>query len=112
MPLLPCDLVPLDRPAQPFLEGGAGDEAELLPRPGGVEAAARLAVRLAQVAHDLTPIVRHPADHLHEVVDRDLLPRPDVDRGGLVVLLGGQDDRLGGVVDVEELPGDWYALMK
>ena len=44
-------------------------------------------------------------------VDRDLLPRTDVDRVGLVVFLGGQDDRLGGVVDIEKLPGYRYALV-
>src|SRR3989304_1280521 len=106
MPLLPCDLLPLHPPAPPLLEGGAGDETEPLPRPGGVEAPARLAVRPGEVAHYLSLVTRHLADHPHEVVDRDLLPGPDVDRCGLVVLLGGQDDRLGGVVAVEALPGD------
>ena len=42
-------------------------------------------------------------DQLHEVADRDLLAGAQVDRLGAVVALGGEDDALGGVVDVEEL---------
>src|SRR3989304_9053039 len=104
MPLLPCDLLPLHPPAPPFLEGGAGDETEPPPRPGGGEAPARLAVRPGEVAHDLSLVTRHLADHPHEVVDRDLLPRPDVDRYGLVGLPGGQHDRPRRAVGAAELP--------
>ena len=42
-------------------------------------------------------------DQLDQLADRDLPPDAEVDRLRAVVALGGEDDPLGGVVDVEEL---------
>src|SRR5512135_974383 len=96
-------LVPRDRPAQAFLERRAGDEAELHLCPGGVEAAAGLAVGLREVADHPPPVAGHLAHHGDQIVDRHLASRTDVHRFRPVVPLRGQYDRLGGVVHVEEL---------
>ena len=40
-----------------------------------------------------------------QVADRDFLADAEVDRVGIVVALGGADDPLGSIVDVDELAG-------
>src|SRR5512141_1025168 len=103
-------LVPRDRPAQAFLERRMRDEAELLLRPGGVEAAAGLAVGLREVADHLPPVAGHLAYHGDQIVDRHLVARADIHRFRLVVPLGGQYDRLGCVVHVKEFARHGGAL--
>src|SRR5512140_3308327 len=105
-----CLFVPRDRPAQAFLERRARDEAELLLCPGGVEAATGLAVGLREVADHLPTVAGHPGHHSDQVVARHLVARADVHRFRPVVPLGGQCDRLGGVVHVKELARHGGAL--
>src|SRR3954452_10052563 len=95
--------VPGDRPLETLPERRARLEAEELLRARGVEAPARLAIRHRLVPGDLAREARQLGDQPGELLDRDLLARADVDRLLAVVWLGGQRERSGRVVDVEEL---------
>src|SRR5207247_4755430 len=82
----PCGLgfalrpVPVDGARQALVEWGVRGPAEELPRPGRVEAAARLPVGLARVPHDPAAEAAVVRDHGGEVADRDLVPGPEIDR--------------------------------
>ena len=69
----------------------------------GVQLAARLPVGLGRVPQHAAPIAGERHDPIHQVLDRNLLRRPDVNRSRLVVPLGGQNDGVCRVVDVKEL---------
>ena len=88
---------------QAFLEGHIRLEAELLARAVNVELASRLAVGLGRVPNDLAFESGELRDQRHQVADGDLAARAEVHRLGLVVALGGEDDRPRRVIDVEEL---------
>src|SRR6267378_3908251 len=85
-------LVPRDRALEPFAEVHSGPEPELALGPAGVELAARLAVRLARVPPDGAAELGRLGDQFHQLADADLEGGAEVDRIGLVVALGGQDD--------------------
>ena len=70
-----------------------GAKAELGCRPGGVEAAPRLAVRLGTSPSGFPRRTGRFADQFDQLADRDLLAGTDVDRLRLVVELGGRRDR-------------------
>src|SRR3954454_19786727 len=95
--------IPGDRPAQAFLEVGACLEAEPLFGPRHVESSPRLTVRLARVPADLPAETGVVHDEMNEVLDADLPAATEIDRFPAVVLLRGEHDCLGRIVDVEEL---------
>src|SRR5688572_19499981 len=94
---------PGDRLLQALFERCRGGEVEQLSGAAGVEAAAGLAVGLGGVPDELALEAGEAGYQLGEVANGDLARRADVDRLGAVEALGRGDDRLGAVVDVEEL---------
>lgn len=96
-------LVPGDRPLEALAELRSGREAELLPRPGRIQAASGLAVGLGRVPADLAFEARKLGYQRDEIADADLHARPQVHRIGFVVALRRQDDALGGILGVQEL---------
>ena len=70
---------------------------------GDVHEFAWSAVRLGRVPADLAREGAQVADDPDQLADLDLLPRANVDRLRLVVVLRRQGNRLGRVLDVEEL---------
>ncbi len=97
------DSYQLDRARRPSSNDVAASNPNALARPTRVERAARLAVGLRGVPADLALEAGQADDQLDQLADRDLAPDAEVDRLGAVVALGGEDDPLGGVVDVQEL---------
>src|SRR4051812_32218029 len=97
--------IPGDRFDQPVAEAGPGAEAKLLLGPGSIQTAARLAVRLGRVPTKRALEGAQLADRFGKHADGDLLPRTDVNRVWLVVVLRGENDTLGGIADEQELPG-------
>ena len=68
-----------------------------------VEAPARLAVRHRGVPDDLAREAGRLGDQLGQLADRGLDAGAEVHRLGAVVALGGEDEPVDAVVDVEEL---------
>src|SRR5690606_15587623 len=101
--LRPRHLVPFDGALQPFTEGGRRLEAERLAGAAGIERAARLAVWLGRVPHDLALKAYQLGNQLGQVLDADLHPGAEVDRLRAVVMLGRQRDTPCSVLHVEEL---------
>src|SRR5215216_6777015 len=97
--------VPRDGAGDPFAERRPRLEPEQLFRPRRVELPPRLSIRLRRVPDDFAVEAGRLGDHVCELLDPNLLARPQVDRVDAVVPEGGQHDALGAVVDVEELPG-------
>src|SRR5258708_279395 len=97
--------IPSDRAREPVPELRPGLEPEQLPGLCDVESAARLAVRHRGVPGDLALEAGQLGDQRGQLTDRYLLPRPEVDWIGAVVVLGGEQQAVGGVLDVEELAG-------
>ena len=83
----------------------ARSEAEQPLGARGVELPARLAVRHRGVPDDLAVEAGHLGDRLGELADRRLDTGAEVDRLRPVVALGGEQQPVGAVVDVEELAG-------
>src|SRR6266508_6700523 len=100
----PRRLVPGDGPLQALLKRSASDEAEQLMGTGRVKCPSGLAVRFGGIPADLAAKAAHCTDQMGEVADRDLAAGTEVDGQGTVVSLGTEDDPLGGVLDVDELP--------
>ena len=96
--------VPGDRALDALAELCAAAEAEELLGPLDVEPAPRLAVRLRVVPDDLAGVAGRLGDHGRELADRDLVAGAEVDRVRTVVVLRGQPEALGAILDVEELP--------
>src|SRR5262245_36606780 len=94
---------PGDGAREPLVEGRRRVPTDEVACAGGVERAARLAVGTRRVPRELAREaggLRHGA---REVADQDLAPGPDVDRRRVVDGPRRGDDRLRGVLDVEEL---------
>src|SRR5947208_635748 len=84
-------------------ERGPGREPELLAGPRDVQATPRLSVGLAGVPDEAPLEGGRPRDDPGQVADRDLLAAAQVHRVAGVILLGGEDDALRRVLDVEKL---------
>src|SRR3954467_6826024 len=97
--------IPGNRPLEALAQRRAGLEPEQLLRAGGVQASAWLPVRHRLVPGDLAAESRQLGDQLGELTDRDLLARADVHRLLPVVAVRGERERLGCVLDIEELAG-------
>src|SRR2546423_3432245 len=95
---------PVNRAAQSVVERRGRLETEPVPSARGVESAARLAVGLPLIPEQRAGESGERGNPLRELPDRDLLAGPHVDRLRAVVPLRGARDRLGAVLDVEELP--------
>src|SRR6266540_5027299 len=95
--------VPGDRAFEPLAQRRSCFEAEQLPRARGVDAPPRLSIRLRGVPFDSSGEADHVRDERRELADRDLLRRAEVHRISTVVAVAGEHERLGAVVDVEEL---------
>src|SRR3954453_13941655 len=93
----------LDRPGEPLAQRHPRLEAHPLARAGRVEEARGVAVRSRAVPDDLALVADELADGLGQVADARLDARADVDRLRAVEVLGGEQERAGRVVDVEEL---------
>ena len=97
--------VPGHGPTKAVLERGSGHEAETLPGAAGVERPPWLPVRLRGVPAHLAGEAREAHHECYEVADGDLPADAEIDRVAAVVTLGGKDDAVGRVVDVQELAG-------
>src|SRR5262249_7608118 len=95
--------VPAHRALEPILERRPRPEAEGALGARHVEAAARLSIRLRGVPDDPTAEARERDDSLGQIADRDLEPRPDIHGLRPVVALARERDRLGSVLDEQEL---------
>src|SRR5262245_46595466 len=74
--------VPLDRSPQPLLERRLGDEAEARGGARRIQHPSRLSIRLGRIPDDAPLEPCQLGDQADQVLDRDLLPRPHVDRLG------------------------------
>ena len=70
---------------------------------GGVEAAARLPVRLGGIPPDVASEARGVGDQFGQFADADLATRPKVDGVRSLIALRGGHEAGGGVGDVQEL---------
>src|SRR3954469_9139355 len=95
----------LDGAGQPLAQRRARLEAHPLARARRVEGALGLPVRARAVPDDLALGADEVADLLGQVADAGLDAGTDVDRLGAVQVLGREQQRAGGVVDIEELAG-------
>src|SRR3954447_7599641 len=93
----------LDRAGEAVAQRDGGLEPHPLARPRDVEVPRRLAVRLRGVPVDLARVADEVADRLGQLSDARLDAGADVDRLRAVEVLGREQQRAGGVVDVEEL---------
>src|SRR5207302_1503981 len=96
-------LRPCDRLLEAVAEIGACGETEVVAGTGRVKHSPRLPIRLRRIPANLATVFGEVDDQSREVADRDLEAGADVHRFGTIVKLGAKDDRLGGVVDVNEL---------
>src|SRR5262249_34869525 len=90
--------VPGDRAGEALAQRRPPPDPERRLGPRGVEGPPRLAVRHRAVPHELTVEAGQVGDRLGERPDRDLGAGSDVDGPGLVVPVGGEDERLGRVL--------------
>src|SRR5678816_4700028 len=96
--------IPLDGAPQPSGEVDRRREAECFARTRGIQLPTRLAIGLARVPHDAARVADFSGNHLREFADSDLVGRAQIHRVALVIALRGEDDALGGVIDVQEFP--------
>src|SRR5690348_194542 len=97
-------LIPRDRAPQTFLESRMRTEAEALLGSSRVEVASRLSVRLRRIPRNPAGEAHDARDHFGERLDRELAARSDVHRIAAVVAFAREQDRLGRVLDIQELP--------
>src|ERR1700760_3492238 len=96
-------LVPVDGARQAFFHRRPGAEAEFVGRAGYVELAPGLTVGLRRIPDDLAAEPDPGGDCPCQIADGDLLAGTEIHRLPLVVLLRGDDDALGGILDIEKL---------
>ena len=94
---------PVNGAPQPIRKRRPADKPKALLRPAHIQLAPWLAVGLACVPHDAPVAAGQPGDGFEQVFDADLKGAADVDRGALVVAFAGEQDALGGVLDIEKL---------
>src|SRR5262252_8609002 len=95
--------IPLDRPPQPVAEVGGRSEAEARLGTCDVEPAPGLAIRLRRVERQRAIEPRQLGDQVREIANADLETGTDVHGLRIVVAFGRAGDRVGTVLDVQEL---------
>src|SRR5262245_30976038 len=91
--------IPGDGSFEPFFDRSGRRESQSLARPGQVETAARLAVRLRSIKAQLAAKAGLLGDHLRQITNGDFTSGADVDRLGSVQVLSGEEDRPSRVLD-------------
>ena len=106
--LLPGLLIPFNRPPKSLRQAHLSFEAELLFGSCRVQHPPRLAVRLRGVPLDISLEAGQLCNHPYQVFDPDFFTYPEVDRLGLLVMLCGKENPLGGNFHIQELPAGRY----
>src|SRR6266542_2822048 len=95
--------IPGHRPAKAIGKRGLGPPTEGEPGAARLKLAPRLTVGAGRIPDDLAAEVRFPRDESREIADGNLLTGTEIDGLRRIVPLGRQEDRLGGVFDVQKL---------
>ncbi len=96
--------VPVDRPAQALFDRHARRERQHLVGPRGRGDTPQIAAALRGVEHDAALEAAQLGDQFHQLGDRDLGPRRQVDEPRRRQPLGGQQQAVGEVFDEQEIP--------